>query len=247
MLGEPSSLTGRNHAADTQKKYAMGDIEIINLLLLGLATGSLCLAIPVGFLALRASPWWRKRAKRKKRSAVSGVSGQSMPAKVWAWAKIVVLACVDAGAVGLVVVLSCGLLVAFVGMPFGLVQMLALPLGLLAALAVFIFHVQEANAEMNRTGAVKFLGKSVISDLLSSMFTPKAGGRASSSDLLPSGHSRSEYHRYGAADGDIEFWGLDQPGAPPPEAAGWVIGDMMDEMDADGDGLIDDPFDDPFF
>ncbi|MBN1813113.1 MAG: hypothetical protein JXA14_14850 [Anaerolineae bacterium] len=57
----------------------------------------------------------------------------------------------------------------------------------------------------------------------------------------------SEYHRYGAADGDIEFWGLDQPGAPPPEVAGWVIGDMMDEMDTAGDGLIDDPFDDPFF
>jgi hypothetical protein len=169
-----------------------------------------------------------------------------MPAKVWAWAKIVGLACVDAGVVGLVVVLGCGLLVALVGMPFGLVQMLALPLGLLVAFAVFVFHVQEANAEMNRTGTVKFLGRLVISDLLSSMFTPKSRGRASSSDLLPSGHSRSEYHRCGATDDDIEIWGLDQPGAPPPEAAGWVIGGMIDEMDADGDGLIDDRFDDPF-
>lgn len=66
-------------------------------------------------------------------------------------------------------------------------------------------------------------------------------------DLLPSDYSRSEYHRYGATDDDIKFWGLDQPGAPPPDAAGWVIWGMMDEMDADGDGFIDDPFDDPFF
>ena len=179
---------------------------------------------------------------------LSGVSGQSMPAKVWTWAKIVVFACGDAVMVGLVIALGSGLLVAFVGMPFGFVQMLALLLGLLAVIAVLVFHVQEANAEMNRTGAVKFLGKSVVGDLLNGMFTPKSGGYVPppSSDLLPSGHRRSEYHRYGATDGDIEFWGLDQPGAPPPEAAGWAVMDLMDEMDADGDGLIDDPFDDPW-
>lgn len=69
---------------------------------------------------------------------------------------------------------------------------------------------------------------------------------SSSSDLLPSGYRRSDYHLYGATDDDIEFWGLDQPGAPPPDVAGWAVMDLLDEMDADGDGLIDDPFDDPF-
>jgi hypothetical protein len=66
-------------------------------------------------------------------------------------------------------------------------------------------------------------------------------------ELLPSGYRRSEYRAYGATDDDIQFWGLDQPGAPPSSAAGWAAWDVMDAMDADGDGFIDDPFDDPFF
>lgn len=171
-----------------------------------------------------------------------------MPAKVWAWVKIVVFACVDAVVVGLVVALGSSLLVAFAGVPFGLVQMLALLLGVLASLAVFVSHVQEASAEMDRTGTVKIPRQSAIGDLLKATSAPRSGSYvSSSSDLLPSGHRRSEYHRYGATDGDIEFWGLDQPGAPPPDVAGWVVMDLLDEMDADGDGLIDDPFDDPFF
>jgi len=52
--------------------------------------------------------------------------------------------------------------------------------------------------------------------------------------ILPSGYTRSEYHRCGATDADIKFWGLDQPGAPPPRAAGWVIGDVIDKMKQDG-------------
>ena len=72
-------------------------------------------------------------------------------------------------------------------------------------------------------------------------------GSSDDDDLLPSGYRRSEYREYGATDDDIQFWGLDQPGAPPPSAAGWAAWDVMDAMDADGDGFIDDPFDDPFF
>jgi len=68
-----------------------------------------------------------------------------------------------------------------------------------------------------------------------------------SDDLLPSGYRRSEYRFYGATDDDIDTWGLDQPGAPPPDAVGSAVWDLWDEMDADGDGFIDDPFDDPFF
>lgn len=51
-----------------------------------------------------------------------------------------------------------------------------------------------------------------------------------SNDLLLSGYRRSEYHRYGVTDEDIEFWGLDQPGAPPPDAVWWAVMDLLDEM-----------------
>jgi hypothetical protein len=55
-------------------------------------------------------------------------------------------------------------------------------------------------------------------------------------EILPSGYRRAEYHDLGISDSDIELWGLDQPGAPSPYAAGWVIADMLD---GDFDGDID--------
>jgi len=51
------------------------------------------------------------------------------------------------------------------------------------------------------------------------------------SEVLPNGYTRGQYHDSGASDEDIENWGLDRPGAPPPDAAPWVIADIMDEMD----------------
>lgn len=65
------------------------------------------------------------------------------------------------------------------------------------------------------------------------------------SDLVPGGYRRSEYHRYGASNGAIEFWGLDQPGARPPDVAWWVAMDLLDQMDADGDGRVEVPIDGP--
>jgi hypothetical protein len=47
-------------------------------------------------------------------------------------------------------------------------------------------------------------------------------------DRLPNGFRRSEYHEYGISDDDIDLWGLDQPGAPAPSAAGWVVWDLLD-------------------
>ena len=61
-------------------------------------------------------------------------------------------------------------------------------------------------------------------------------------DMLPSGYRRSDYRLYGATDDDIDFWGLDHPGAPPPQAAGWAVWDALDELDADGDGIPDAPW-----
>ena len=52
-----------------------------------------------------------------------------------------------------------------------------------------------------------------------------------SDELLPSGYWRSEYHSCGFTDEDIEFWGLDQPGAPPPDAVWWAVMELLDEME----------------
>lgn len=49
-------------------------------------------------------------------------------------------------------------------------------------------------------------------------------------EVVPSGYTRGEYKEWGATDDDIEDWGLDQPMAHPPESAGWVIWDMVDDM-----------------
>ena len=38
-------------------------------------------------------------------------------------------------------------------------------------------------------------------------------------DFLPNGRKRQEYYDAGLSDTDIEYWGLDQPGAPEPQAA----------------------------
>jgi len=58
-------------------------------------------------------------------------------------------------------------------------------------------------------------------------------------DCLPNGHRRQEYLDLGFSDMDIKYWGLDQPGAPDPHAAGFVIMDMLAEDDWDGDGEPD--------
>jgi len=49
-------------------------------------------------------------------------------------------------------------------------------------------------------------------------------------DLLSNGFRRSDYNRRGIND-DIEMWGLDQFNAPSPDAAGWVVWDMVQEID----------------
>ena len=57
-----------------------------------------------------------------------------------------------------------------------------------------------------------------------------------SQEMFPNGHTREEYYDHGFTDHDIEFWGLDQPGAPGPHAAGFEV---MDFMDGEYDGEID--------
>ena len=53
---------------------------------------------------------------------------------------------------------------------------------------------------------------------------------------LPNGYTRNDYKEFGFTDFDIEFWGLDQPGAPDPPMAGWMIWDVIDgELDGEID------------
>jgi hypothetical protein len=58
----------------------------------------------------------------------------------------------------------------------------------------------------------------------------------SSEERLPNGYTRKDYYDNGFTDFDIEYWGMDQPGAPDPPMAGWVIWDMLDgELDGEID------------
>ena len=57
-----------------------------------------------------------------------------------------------------------------------------------------------------------------------------------SEEQLPNGYTRKDYYDFGFTDFDIEYWGMDQPGAPEPFAAGWVVWDMLDgELDGEID------------
>lgn len=59
------------------------------------------------------------------------------------------------------------------------------------------------------------------------------------SEKLPNGYTRQDYLDVGWSETDIELWGLDQPSAPDPHSAGFVIPDMLD---GDLDGDFDYPF-----
>jgi len=188
-----------------------------------------------------------RRAPSKQPAHHAKLPGVSWPLtvkKLWPWVKIVAIATVHAGGVGLGAALGSGLMVIFAGIPVGFAVLVGLCLGSLAVLAVFIFDIREASANLDRTGSVTFRRES----LSKVSFGPTSSSYvSSSSDLLPNGYSRHDYHQYGAIDSDVEFWGLDQPGAPPPHTAGWVAMDLLDHIDADGDGFIDDPLAYPFF
>ena len=47
-------------------------------------------------------------------------------------------------------------------------------------------------------------------------------------DKLPNGYTRQDYLDAGWSETDIELWGLDQPAAPDPDSAAFVIPDMLD-------------------
>ncbi len=63
-------------------------------------------------------------------------------------------------------------------------------------------------------------------------------GKDPAEEPLPNSHTRQEYYDAGFSDMDIEYWGLDQTGAPDPNAAGFLIMDFLDG-DFDGDGELD--------
>ena len=64
----------------------------------------------------------------------------------------------------------------------------------------------------------------------------RRSNRATKDDVFPNGYTYQDYAEYGFTEADMDFWGLDQPGAPEPQTAGWII---MDAMDGEIDGHID--------
>ncbi len=85
-------------------------------------------------------------------------------------------------------------------------------------------------------GIAWIISKLKGTDPSSSNFAGHSYYHPSPSERLPNGYTRSDYHDYGLSDADIDCWGLDQPDAPEPAAAGWAI---MDMLDGDFDGDID--------
>ena len=202
---------------NASERCAVENIEVANLVLLSVVVGCMCLAVPVGLIALRVSPWWRRRAKRKKHSTTKYPIALEDTKKASDEIR-------RTGAVAL--------------------PKRSRPRTMSGSTSRK--PVSHPSGDLWSTEDSKGLGLPNLGTAFP--FDQDLPGYPSKNDdLLPSGYRRSEYHRYGATDGDIEFWGLDQHGAPPPDVAGWAVWDIMDEMDADGDGFIDDPLDDPFF
>jgi len=92
-------------------------------------------------------------------------------------------------------------------------------------IAWVVEKIQDATGSTNRS--------SKHSSYQSNIYSHSASHQ---NNTLPNGYSRQDYYDYGYSDFDIEYWGLDQPGAPEPEVAGFVVADMMD---GDFDGDID--------
>jgi type III secretory pathway component EscS len=164
---------------------------------------------------------------------------QSMVERIWSWTKIIVFALMDGGVSSLVTTIVAGFGFAFAGVPI----MFSLLIGLVVGLIVVIGQVQDGKATLDCTGSVRLMRKSFTIAILEELMSgSKSKGYTSSpsSERLSSGYLRGDYYDYGATDNDIEFWGLDQPSAPSPDVAGWAVMDALDEMDADGDGFIDD-------
>jgi ABC-type multidrug transport system permease subunit len=208
-------------------------LGIIDLVLLSIAVGCLLLVIPLGLWAYHLSPWRRKKAKRKKAQAQRATSSPSMLARICSWVKIVTVATAHATLVSLVIAVLVGLPIALAGIPgsFGLI--IASSIGLIVGVVVFASDAQEASVNLKRRGIVTLPKQFFPIDLFDSIQSTSAS--SSSDELLPSGYLRSDYRSYGATDEDIEFWGFDQPGAPPPDVAGWAVMELLEEMDQDGD------------
>ena len=65
--------------------------------------------------------------------------------------------------------------------------------------------------------------KSSTTSSSSISFTPPAP-----EGVLPNGYTRRDYHAAGIPNSAVDLWGLDQPHAPDPFSAGFVIVDISD-------------------
>jgi len=58
-------------------------------------------------------------------------------------------------------------------------------------------------------------------------YYPQPTNQNAKNEIFPNGYSRQDYYDYGADDTAIDYFGLDQPGAPEPGIAGIVLMDFF--------------------
>ncbi len=115
-------------------------------------------------------------------------------------------------------------------LPIPLIVLLA---GLAAAFLLAGIFMNRRDGLRDRSSAGSSSDQGVDAGLLSSGRASGKGSRQcfSPCDPLPNGYQRQDYYAYGINDADIEYWGLDQPGAPEPFAAGIAIADITDDKE----------------
>jgi hypothetical protein len=173
-------------------------------------------------------------------------STTSLSGKIWDWIRIVGAASLHSIVIGVIGVLMGTIPLMLVGIPFFVALFFGTCLGLLFSTIIFCCDLRDVKVRFDRTGIVAAPKRFIPRGLLSSQSrepgnnTSQALGRRRILDPWPgprSKYSREDYRRYGATDADIDFWGLDEPGAPPPEAAGWAVWEALEEMEGGPDDM----------
>jgi hypothetical protein len=162
----------------------------------------------------------------KRSEESSSEPNTSLLHRIWSWIQILCIASLRSLVVGGGVAVVGSISVIFAGIPFGVGLMISGVLGFVISIALFVESIKEGRAQFDLTGTVTFPEKLVPRGFLGFQ-----------SGALEGSHSREDYRRCGATDEDIDFWGLDEPGAPPPEVAGWAVWEVLEEMDGGPDDM----------
>ena len=108
-------------------------------------------------------------------------------------------------------------------------------LGLVILLGVYLVKLGKLDIPKRYTRSPKTYARTTLHPTYHSQNSIDFYGN-NPDEVLPNGWRRKDYYEYGLTDNDLEFWGLDLPGAPEPALSGIVI---MDVADGDFNGSID--------